>query len=67
MKVLVSWMRKLGGYVGREFRFIMQAYWSRRSIVLVVGGTRVLAASVLFLSNGLREPVIPALAQAAAK
>jgi hypothetical protein len=52
MKVLVSWMRELGGYVSREFHFIMRAYWSRRSIVLVVGG---MGCS------------LPALAQAAAK
>jgi hypothetical protein len=50
---------------------IMLAYWSRRSILLV-GGMGVLASSALFLWNEWREkrdsePVLPALAEAAAK
>jgi hypothetical protein len=65
MKVLVSWMRELGGYVSREFHFIAQAYRSVRSILLV-GGMEVLLWNE-WREKRVSEPLVPELAEAAAK
>jgi hypothetical protein len=64
MKVLVSWIRELGGYVSREFHFITRAYRPRRSIL--VGGMGVLLWNE-WRERRDNEPVVPALAEATAK